>query len=1299
MVRALQSYRDDFHAALSAKTMTIAAAGLRELTLMRNDSTREELAEWLYPHDHSTIHMAKLQEAERGTGIWLFDEPLFRDWSARKEKLLVLQGKPGSGKSVVTSLLIDRLQETGAGPVVYFHFSHQESVRFDNVLRSLIKQVIMVGASLEEVQKLRSSRRQPLEKELLEILTRFGGFIVFDALDESPSFEAMLKVIRELASKGVSVCVSSRNLPALHKQVPISLEVVAQKVDLHLFLEMRFAELDLDMGDHLAIGFIETIVGQADGIFLIARLIMGGIFEASSIKEVRQLLSSSFDLATLYQATLDRILKSRRAKLARRALQWVSRCRRLLNIDELRHALAIEIGSRDMDIENLTPIDMILSSSMGLLILNNSNVTMVHPTAYEFFRTMPEDNDIGLSCLTYLQYQKLSQPCETMEELMSRLDQYQILDYIAKYWYVHLEEALAVSRILAFIRHDGHLASATQVFYFRAHQDSAARLYSFDSIPRGRTSIQAACAAGLLLTLDHLLELNSDAVATDSEGWSAMHLAASYGHAEVLKRLLEVEAVKKKTMNLKDKHGHTPLFWCSIKSHLAAVAVLVDAGADLSRRDKSGWTVLHWTAFKNDNEILQILLRSSKIGEVGRDALRSAVLSATHKNQAAFQTLMMFFDDETIRKKAADRNTLLQRHRRMEIASNMWRRARTLEVPVPVFLEQSNLLTPLFATNLFNEAVDIGHVDLVRLLLYGEWLKDYENHNQWRRGLLHAAALSNEPAIFYLLIQNGIEPNEDKDGLTPLHMACRAGSLELIDALLSVSKADEKALCYIWHNFKISENNHEAQVMVAERFIEAGATISSQTMGQAIFAGNLKGLELLLRNGGNLNQAILEDHTVYGRMNESTEPFKTYLLHLVAQGHHGCSANVMRIEGLDDSEEFKIEPLGLESLISLGASVDLQDSRGYTPLFVALECGNLRDANVLARHADPATFAIENDSVLHRLARYKESGCVHVKHGPYACVESTCGCVSVLKVFRTVMERAAPALIHKVARDSEPERRRTRSTMLPFDIAARTPRSGTPLLLAISNGRWELVQAFLERGAEMPLASDLLLDWTVDSGDYDGFCWLLERGAKVEGDLVYKTVSQMRYVDSGSVEFEQRKRMFLRCLELESDIVSTQPSRKAEVGLHRALHEALECDAWDEQASFDTIKSLIDKGADLAENNYEGKSALVLARWRDTPGLVEYIEAEMTKQGLDVPEKLPVDEGSNASRMSPYQSGLPFGLPDPTRRMIGSSRTGSSISFLSEDNSEDQDQEDKEQEGGTSNYPRISESLEMLLNQ
>ncbi|GKT55220.1 ankyrin [Colletotrichum tofieldiae] len=977
---------------------------------------------------------------------------------------------------------------------------------------------------------------------------------------------------------------------------------------------------------------------------------MGSILEASSIKEVRQLLSTSLDLATLYQGTLDRIFRSRRAKLARRALQWVARCRRLLTITELRHALAIEVGSRDMDTENLTPIDIILSSSMGLLILNKSRVTLVHPTAYEFFRMVPEDGDIGLSCLAYLQYQPLSQPCDTMGELLLRLEKYQVLDYIAKYWYVHLEEASAVSRILAFIQHEGHLASATQVFYFRANQNPPTRLSSFDNIPRGRTPVQAACAAGLLLTLDRLLEENYDVVATDSEGWSPMHLAASYGHAEVLKRLLGMEVAKKKTINLKDKHGHTPLFWCSIKSHLAAVAVLVDAGADLSRRDKSGWTVLQWAAFRDDKEVLQILLQSSKIGEVGTDAMRSAVLSATHENQATFQTLMKYFDNETKRKKAASKDTLSHRRRRMEFASNMWHRARTLEVPVPVFLEQSNLLTPLFATNLFNEAVDIGHVELVRLLMQGSWLKDYENHNYWRRGLLHAAALSHEPAIFYLLIQHGMKPKEDKDGLTPLHLACRAGSLELINALLDVSRVDEKALCYIWHNPGLSsENNHETQVMVAQRFIEAGAAISSQTMRQATFAGNIKGLELLLRNGGNLNESMLEDLAVDGSVIESIATRETHLLHLVAQGHYGYYGNVMEIEGLNDSEQFKIEPLSLESLIGLGADVNLRDSRGNTPLFVALERENLRDADVLARHADPVTFSTDNDSVLHRLARYKRSGCIHVTHGPYDLVGSTCDCVDVLKVFRTVMERADPDLVHKTTHDSESKRRSAGHAVLSYGMAAKTPRSGTPLLLAISNGRWELVRALLEKGATIPLPSDMLLDWTIESGDYDGFCWLLTKGAKSEGDMVYEGISRMRYVDRDSDEFEQRKRMLLRSLELGSEIRSAQPFQEAEGGLHRALHEALNGFEWDDQVSVDIIKSLVDHGADLAEKNHQGNSVLELARGRNIPGLVEYIEAEMMKQVLDVPAETPVDEASSPSTMSRYQPGLPFGAPDPTR--------------------------------------------------
>ena len=65
---------------------------------------------------------------------------------------------------------------------------------------------------------------------------------------------------------------------------------------------------------------------------------------------------------------------------------WVSNAERPLRIDELRHALAVEIGATDFDLENVPPQDTVLGSCLGLAVVDKetSQVRLIHYTLQEY---------------------------------------------------------------------------------------------------------------------------------------------------------------------------------------------------------------------------------------------------------------------------------------------------------------------------------------------------------------------------------------------------------------------------------------------------------------------------------------------------------------------------------------------------------------------------------------------------------------------------------------------------------------------------------------------------------------------------------------------------------------------------------------------------------------------------------------------------------------------------------------------------------------------------------------------------
>ena len=74
-------------------------------------------------------------------------------------------------------------------------------------------------------------------------------------------------------------------------------------------------------------------------------------------------MADGLGLGDAYGATLDRIKGQggERARLGMAVLMWISHAERPLKADELCHALAVEIGSPDLNTDNLPSIGILLA--------------------------------------------------------------------------------------------------------------------------------------------------------------------------------------------------------------------------------------------------------------------------------------------------------------------------------------------------------------------------------------------------------------------------------------------------------------------------------------------------------------------------------------------------------------------------------------------------------------------------------------------------------------------------------------------------------------------------------------------------------------------------------------------------------------------------------------------------------------------------------------------------------------------------------------------------------------------------
>jgi len=118
-------------------------------------------------------------------------------------------------------------------------------------------------------------------------------------------------------------------------------------------------------------------------------------------------------------------------EIAQQVLSWVTCAKRRLTSSELQHAIAVEVNEPELDRENITDIDLIVSVCAGLVIIDEESdiIRLVHYTTQEYFertwRTWFPDahTDITKTCATYLSFQVFETGFSPTFEFLTDQDQ------------------------------------------------------------------------------------------------------------------------------------------------------------------------------------------------------------------------------------------------------------------------------------------------------------------------------------------------------------------------------------------------------------------------------------------------------------------------------------------------------------------------------------------------------------------------------------------------------------------------------------------------------------------------------------------------------------------------------------------------------------------------------------------------------------------------------------------------------------------------------------------------------------
>jgi ankyrin repeat protein len=178
----------------------------------------------------------------------------------------------------------------------------------------------------------------------------------------------------------------------------------------------------------------------------------------------------------------------------------------------------------------------------------------------------------------------------------------------------HVRQLVEAKPELAAARDDEGLSAVLYATYRGAEEivdmllDANPALDVFDAAAVGRTR-------GLAELVDAEPEL---ARAWSSDGFTALHLAAFFGHADAAELLLEQGA----DVNVLARNADlqvAPLHSAAAGAHADIVRMLVQRGADVNARQGGGYTPLHSSAQNDDRESVEALLDAGADPAIAND--------------------------------------------------------------------------------------------------------------------------------------------------------------------------------------------------------------------------------------------------------------------------------------------------------------------------------------------------------------------------------------------------------------------------------------------------------------------------------------------------------------------------------------------------------------------------------------------------------------------------------------------------------------------------------------------------------
>jgi len=439
-----------------------------ETKLLVKQHEKTEVLQWLAPshQEVATVRFTNTRRRTPGTLKWVLHMREFETWrlstSTDTPSVLWLNGPPGVGKSIITTFIVDLLEQAYPESTVLLFICKSgdpKLMHVHNIITTLAYQLCQkvprVEQHLSELHKdgFVISSQDPshlIEVLLMQPLAHITQqiFLVIDGLDEcqveyfpngGSDVEQLLTTLPEISQ--LKMLVTSRKTPEISSALAKfpSYEISGENSsDIGLYITQRVASSEiLTKGFEVAkINPVDYVLPKAQGIFLWAVLVLSVAERAGTgpLKRFRQSLEElPPGLNSVYDKIFERFQQDGHAPLVKELLTWIIGCRPM-KLTELSGALSVSLQDEIIDLEQF------LQTHVGSLVqvVSDESVRMIHDSLYNYV-TNPAVCSTEILIDNDLIHKHIAATC--MQHLADCNEPIPFTQYAGLHWTEHLKLA------------------------------------------------------------------------------------------------------------------------------------------------------------------------------------------------------------------------------------------------------------------------------------------------------------------------------------------------------------------------------------------------------------------------------------------------------------------------------------------------------------------------------------------------------------------------------------------------------------------------------------------------------------------------------------------------------------------------------------------------------------------------------------------------------------------------------------------------------------------------------------------